>query len=115
MASHFHLICVASIYGNFLKIWRTQTGYNNASTQLHKEAIDEVHFSPDEQLVAFELMNRCQILDTTTGLSLFAFEDTTIRSIVFSQDSAFIGCLSGSRRLKKVQIWNAHRQVHGNG
>jgi len=72
--------CVASIYGNFLKIWRTQTGYKNASTQLHNEEIDEVHFSPDEWLVAFtcKSTNRCQILDTTTSLSLFAFDDATI-------------------------------------
>ena len=57
---------VASIYGNFLKIWKTQTGHevHGASTTLYDEAVD-IYFAPDEQLVAFKSKNgaRCHIVN----------------------------------------------------
>jgi WD40 repeat protein len=119
--------CIASIYGMFLKIWKTTTGYKHhkASTHLHDAAIDNVYISPDDRLVVLKSINSAQILDATTGQSLFTFAHRNIISIVFTPKFAFVACLyrkmdrewskpewdlwgSPSRRPRYlVEIWNA--------
>ena len=103
-------IRVASIYGKFLKIWMTNAGYNhhNASTPVH-DTIDDVYFTPDEQLVTLKSEKEANILDATTCQSLFTYRVTNILSIVFSLDSAFVAFLSPPGT---VCTWNAHTRLH---
>jgi WD40 repeat protein len=100
---------VASIYGKFLKIWKTDTGYNHyeASTHVH-DTIDEVYISPDERLVILESKKGANILDAITGKSLFTYPVANVLSIAFSLDSAFIAFLSPH---STVQTWNAHTRL----
>jgi hypothetical protein len=101
---------VASIYGRFLKIWKTETGHevHGASTALYDEAVD-IYFAPDEQLVAFKSKNgaRCQILDVTTGRSLLTLVEN-ITSVAFSL--AFVACLRVYfiHHVGVVEIWDIH-------
>jgi hypothetical protein len=110
--------CVTSIYGKFLKIWKTNTGYEHQKppTQFGNEAIGDVYISPDECLVVFKTKERrAQILDATTGLSLFTFAETNIISIEISPNSIFVACLFQERYgsygvpgIRKLVRWNAN-------
>ena len=100
---------VASIYGKFVKIWKTNTGYNHheASTHVH-ETIDGVYLSPDEQLVALKSKKGATILDVITGQSLFTLLVADLLSITFSLDSAFLAFLSSPRisSPRRVHTWD---------
>jgi hypothetical protein len=102
--------CVASIYGKFMKIWKTNAGYNHhgASTHVH-DTIDNVYISPDERLVILKSKKGADILDVTTDQSLFMFPVDNILSIMFSLDSAFVAFLT---RNGTVKIWKAHTHHH---
>ena len=102
---------VASIYGKFLKIWKTQTGHeiHGASTNFYNEAIDDVRIAPDERLIALKSNGaRCQILDTATGHSVFT--GYKIASVTFSLTSvAFLRTPSvASPTRRHVNIWNTN-------
>jgi WD40 repeat protein len=101
---------LASIYGKFMKIWETGTRYNHheASTHVHN-TIDNIHISPDEQLVTLKSEKGANILDATTGQSLFTYPVADFLSIGFSQDLALVAFLVP---LREVQIWNAHTHLH---
>jgi WD40 repeat protein len=96
---------IASIYGKFVKIWTTN---DEASTHVH-DTIDSVYISPDQRLVTLKSKMRAEILDATTGRSLFTHPVTGIPSIVFSLDSAFVAFLSPPGT---VHTWNAHTRRH---
>ena len=102
--------CVASIYGKFVKIWKTNAGYNHheASTHAH-DKVNNVYISPDEQLVILKSREGLNILDATTHQTLFRYPVTVILSIVFSLDSAFVAFLSLGNT---VHIWNACTHHH---
>ena len=101
--------CVASIYGKFLKIWKTNAGYNHpkTSTYVH-DIIDDVYILLDERLVALKSQKGADILDTTTGRSLFTFPVPEFISIGVSLDLAFIAFLS----YDTVQTWNVRTHRH---
>ena len=98
---------VASIYGKFLKIWKTDAGYNHheVSTHVHK-TISDVYISP--QLVALKSENAAEILDVTTGQSLFTYPVPNVLSIAFSLNSAFVAFLKPHGR---VYTWDAHTRL----
>jgi WD40 repeat protein len=99
---------VASIYGKFVKIWKTNAGYNHHEASTHvRDTIDDVCISPDERLVALKSKEGADILDATTGQSLFTHTLTDCLSIAFSLDLAFVAFLR-----RKVHIWNAHTHLH---
>ena len=102
--------CVASIYGKFVKIWKTNAGYNyhEASTHVHN-TIDSAYISPDGQLVILKSEKGVNILDTMTGQSLSTWPVTNILSITFSLDSAFIAFLLPPNT---VHTWNTHTHLH---
>jgi WD40 repeat protein len=100
---------IASIYGKFLKIWKTNTGYNHhdVSTHVH-DTISKVYISSDEQLVTLK-SNKAETLDATTGQSLFTYPVANFQSIGFSQDLGSIAFLKDD---SIVQISNAHTCGH---
>ena len=117
---------VASIYGKFVKIWKTNTEYNHheAFTHVH-DTIDDVYISPDEQLVILESKKGVNILDATTSQSLFTCLVATVPSSVFSLDSAFVAFISSpiahivhnfrpptTVHPTTVHTWNAHTGLH---
>ena len=87
-------IYIASIYGKFLKIWKTHTGHEvqGPSTNLLNEEIHDIVSATDEWLVAlhFKTSSRWQVLDVTMGCSLFSFVNSII-SVAFSL--SFVACL----------------------
>ena len=93
---------IASIYGKFLKILKANAGY---SCEAHTHVYDPVYISPDERLITLKSKTGANIVDVTTGQTLFACPVTNILSIVFSLDSAFIAFLLPHGI---VQTWNAH-------
>jgi WD40 repeat protein len=97
---------VASIYGKFLKIWKTNAGNNHhkASTP-GCDTIDDIYISPDEQLVTLKSKMGANILDATTGQSLLTYPITHFLSIGFSPDLKFVAFLNFSGT---VEIWDAH-------
>jgi WD40 repeat protein len=97
---------IASIYGKFLKIWKTDAGYNHhdSSTHVH-DTVDDIYISSDERLVTLKSEKGANILDATTGQSLFTYPVSNFQSIGFSLDLAFIAFLKED---SIVQIWNAH-------
>ena len=104
--------CVASIYGKFLKIWKTHSGHEvqGASVDLLNEEIDDIFSAPDERLVAFKFKNsgRWQVLGVTTSRSLFTFVNG-ITSVAFSL--TFVGWLrvcSNPDWMRDVDLWNIH-------
>ena len=101
---------IASTYGKYLKIWKTNAGYNHhkAPTHVH-DIIDNIHISPDEQLVTLKSEKGANILDATTGQSLFTYPVADFLSIGFSRDLALVAFLVP---LREVQIWNAHTHLH---
>ena len=101
---------LASIYGKFMKIWETGTRYNHheASTYVHN-TIDNIHISPDEQLVVLQSRKGADFLDATTGQFLFRYPVANWLSIMFLLDSAFFAILSPCGT---IQIWNAHTHLH---
>jgi len=84
---------IASIYGKFLKIWKTTAKYNRnkPSSHIDNAAPEDIFVSPDEGPVVSESWSGAQMLDAANGLSLFA--KTDVKSIVFSSNSAFSACL----------------------
>ena len=99
---------VASIYGKFLKIWKTDTGYNNHEGYTHvHNTIDGIYISPDEWQVMLVFKMGANILDATTGQCLFTYPVTDILSIGVSLDIASVAFL---KHHGKVEIWNA--QTH---
>jgi WD40 repeat protein len=82
--------CVASIYGTFLKIWKTNAGYNHreVSTRVH-DTTDDVYIS-DEWRVILISKKMVNILDATTHETLFTSSVANVISIAFSLDSAFV-------------------------
>jgi WD40 repeat protein len=100
---------VASIYGKFLKIWKTDAGYNHHEASTHvRDTIYNVYISPDERLVTLKSKKEADILDATTGQSLFTFPVADLLSIAFSLDLAFVAFLLPP---STVQIWNAHTRL----
>jgi WD40 repeat protein len=101
---------VASIYGKFLKIWKTNAGYSDheASTRVH-DTIRDIYISPDKRLVTLKSKKGAEILDATTGKSLFTYPAADILSIAFSLNSAFVAFLSPP---STVHTWNAHTRLH---
>ena len=101
---------IASIYGKFLKIWKTDAGYNHheASTHVH-HTIHNIYISPDEQLATLKSKKGAEILYVTTGQSLFTLPVYTFLSIGVSLDLAFIAFLM---HCGEVQIWNAYTRHH---
>ena len=97
---------VASIYGKFLKIWKTNTENHKHedSTHVH-DTIDGLYISPDEQLVTLKSKKGANILDVTTHQSLFTYPITNFLSIGFSLDLKFVAFLLP---YGTVQTWNAH-------
>jgi len=98
---------IASIYGKFLKIWKTQTGHRvyGASPTLWDGAVDVWRFAPDERLVVVKSKNGgYQILDVSTGRSLFG----NITSVAFSL--TFVACLRVhfNSLAGDVEIWDVH-------
>ena len=85
-------------------------GYNHrkASPQVHN-AIANVYISPDEWLVTLQSEKGADILDATTGQSLFTYPVANFLSITFSLDIAFVAFLNYNRT---VQTWNAHTRHH---
>jgi hypothetical protein len=100
---------VASIYGKFLKIWKTNSGYNHreASINVH-DTIDDIYVSPDEWLIILKSKEGADILDVTTGQSLFTSPVANPLSIAFSLDSALVAFLSPHGT---VHTWNAHTRL----
>ena len=104
--------CIASIYGKFLKIWKTNAGYNHHEVPTHvHDTVDSIYISPDEQLVTLQSKKGADILDVNTGQSLFTYPVAKVLSMVFSLDSAFVAFLSPS---STVCTWNAHTHLHKN-
>jgi WD40 repeat protein len=100
---------VASIYGKFLKIWKTNAGYNYHEASTHvRDTIDNVYISPDEQLVTLKSRKGVEILDAATGQSLFTHPVTNVLSIAFPLNSAFIAILSPHGT---VQTWTPHTHL----
>ena len=95
---------VASIYGKFIKIWKTNTGYNHhaAFTHLH-DTINDIYISSDERLVALKSKEKLDILDATTGQFLFTHPVVDFISIGFSLDLAIVAFLKSNGT---VQISN---------
>jgi WD40 repeat protein len=103
---------IASIYGKFLKIWKTNAGHNHhgASTHVH-DPINDIYISPDEQLVTLKSRMGAEILDAVTGQSLFTYPVADVLSIAFSLDSAFVAFLSPYGTVKKAETWNTHTRL----
>jgi WD40 repeat protein len=101
---------VASTYGKFVKIWKTNAGNNHheASTPVHN-TIDDIYISPDERLVTLKSEKGANILDMTTGRSLFKYPVAHFLSIGFSLNLAFVAFLLPHRT---VPTWNAHTHRH---
>jgi hypothetical protein len=110
---------IASICGKFVKIWKTNIGYNHheASTHVH-HTIDGISISPDEQLVILKSGNGVNILDATTGQTLFTCLVIKVQSIVFLLDSTFVAFFSLKQphgtdmTICTVHTWNAHTRHH---
>ena len=95
---------VASIYGKFLKIWKTHTGHNvqGGSTDLLNEEIDHIFSTPGEQLVAIIFKDGCcKIFNATTGYSSFTFKH--VRPVY-----AWLMDSPKHYYIPKIKIWNAH-------
>ena len=114
---------VASIYGELVKIWKTNAGHNHHEplTYVHKK-IHNVYFSPDERQVTLRSQKGVDILDATTGRSVFTCSVTDFRSIGISRDLSFFAFLEGQISTLtaereglynngKVQIWNAYTRL----
>ena len=101
---------IASIDGKFMKIWKTDTKYNDheASTHVH-DTIHDVYTSPDGQVVVLKSNKGAEILDATTGHSLFMYLVADFLSIGFSRDLAFVTFLLPHGTVK---IWNTHTGHH---
>jgi WD40 repeat protein len=99
----------ASIYGKFVKIWKTTAEYNHheVSTRV-RDSIDEVYISPDESLITLKTKKEANIFDATTGQSLFTCPFPNILSIAFSLDWAFVVFLLPRGT---VQTWNIHTRL----
>jgi WD40 repeat protein len=105
---------VASIYGKFLKIWKTnsESGYNHheVSTHMHNfNIIENIYISPDERLVTLKSNMGADILDATSGQCLFTIPVDDFLSIGISLDLAFVAFLLPHN---EVQIWNSHTCHH---
>ena len=79
---------VASMYGKFLKIWKTNLGHLGGSTLIHGAGIGDIHLSSDDRLVGFKSEKGVEVLDATTGLSLFTPADG--EDIGFSPDGRIV-------------------------
>jgi WD40 repeat protein len=101
---------VASIYGKFVKIWKTNAGYNDheASTRVHG-TIRDVYISPDGWLVTLKSEKGADILDAITCQSLFTYPVTDFLSIGISLDLSFVAFL---KHKGTVQIWNTPTRLH---
>jgi WD40 repeat protein len=101
---------IASIYGKYVKIWKTNAGYNHHKTSTHvHDTIDNVYISPDERLVTTKSEKGADILDVTTSQSLFTYPVTDFLSIGISLDLSFVAFL---KRNGTVHIWNTHTRLH---
>jgi hypothetical protein len=87
-----------------------------------RNTVDAVYISPDEQLVTLKSKKGADILDTTTGRSLFTYPVVHFLSIGFSLDLAFVAFLLPHKteqawnahihHYRTVQTWNAHTRCH---
>ena len=101
---------IASIYGKFLKIWKTNPGYNHHEASSH--VYNNVYISPDEQLVAMRSTKEINVLDVTTGRSLFRKPVINFLSIGLSRDLGFVSFLKRHSTDCTVQTWNVHTCHH---
>jgi WD40 repeat protein len=107
---------VASASGNFVKIWKSDSGYScSKAIGHHSQAVTRVSFAPDGQLMASQSQADVKIWDTTSGECLFTFDSLHgFHSIVFSPNSAFVACShDGWHNGLEWTIWNVRtrRQV----
>jgi len=101
---------VASIYGKFMKIWKTNAGYNHHESSTHvPDTIDDVYISPDRQLVTLTSKMGVDILDATITRSLFMHPVTNVQSIVFSLDSELVAFLEPPRTVSPGTVYGIHR------
>ena len=101
---------IASIYGKFLKIWKTDAGKNHHKVSTpERNTIDDIYISPDERLVTLKSNMGADILDATTGQSLFTYPITDFLSIGLSLDLKIVAFLRFSGI---VQIWDARIRHH---
>ena len=95
---------VASIYGKFLKIWKTHTGHDvqGGSTDLLNEEINHIFSTPGEQLVAIIFKDgRCKIYNAATGYSSFTFKH--VRPV-----DAWLMDSPKHYHIPNIKIWNTH-------
>jgi len=97
---------VASVYGKFLKIWKTDARYNRHKRSTHVyDTIDDVYISPDGRLIALKFETTADILDATTGQFLFPYLLADFLSIKCSLDFAFVAFLRDNGTVRR---WNGH-------
>ena len=101
---------IASIYGKFVKIWNANGGnnYRESSTCVH-DVIDKISISPDEQLITLKSEKQVDILDMTTGQSVFTCVAAEVASTVFSLDSTVVAFIS---QHYTVHTWSVHTHCH---
>ena len=98
---------ITLIYGKLLKIWKTNPGYNHYEASSH--VYNNVYISPDEQLVALRSTKEINILDATTGQSLFMKPVINFLSIRLLWDLGFVSFL---KHHSTVQTWNVRTCHH---
>jgi WD40 repeat protein len=98
---------VASADNDFVKIWTTENGYSNPETVSHHSTyIQDITFAPDGRLMSSRCDDYANVWDTTSGDLLFTCNTHSLRSIVFSPNSAFFACLS--TRDSYIEVWDVH-------
>jgi WD40 repeat protein len=98
---------VASIGGNFVKIWTTENGYSDSETvSNHSKEIRAITLAPDGRFMISRSRGDAKVWDTTSGELLFTFHTHSLRSTVFSPNSAFLACLSSTG--SHIEVWDVY-------
>jgi WD40 repeat protein len=105
---------VVSGDGNFVKMWKSKSGYSNfREVEHHSYPVTNVRFAPDGQVMASRSYHNVVIWDPTSGDCLFAVDFREIQStesdssIVFSLNSKLFAYQSGREWI----IWDVRTRL----